>query len=319
MPARNYRNRIDLRPFVLSQEMLIDVPRVLDLASLMLVIDGSIQITVAATSVPWDSPASLIQRVDLVANGKDVLDSIPFNFLVMGNYTRRFTQERTAPGTTVATHPIRAVGIVDRQNWDGFRQKDSLLQAYATGLLQLRVVTGPLTAALVGGTATLLTTTLETLSSTLDELPKDSAGKTDAGEPKAVRKRSSQSVAFSAANSNNRIRLPVGNYIRSLTVLAQEGATLAPSDVVVNNVSLSINQVDTRLLTGWKALRSFNRLKVERDTIQTGFAVLDFSERGSLQELVDLRNASVAELVVDHNAPSGANGRVDVVIDEFIY
>jgi hypothetical protein len=320
MPARNFRNRIDLRPFVLSSEMLIDVPRVLDLASLMLIINGSINITVGATSAPWDSPAGLISRIDLVANGKDVLDSLPFNFLVMANYGRRFTQERTAPGITVATHPIRAVGLLDRQHWDGLRAKDSLFQAYATALLQLRVITGPLTNALVGGTATLVgTTTLETLSSTLDELPKNAQGQTDAGETKAVRKRSSQSIAFTGANANNRIRLPVGNYVRSVTVLAQEGATLAPSDALVNSLSLAINQVDTRLLGNWLAMRSFNRNKVERDTLQSGFAVVDASERGSLQELFDLRNASVAELVVDHNAPAGANGRIDIVVDEFIF
>ena len=109
MPERQLR-RVWSEAFKPNDEHLIPLPKVHDYRLVIIELVGTL--TVAsnnATSVPLDSPCGLVDRVDLVANGKDVLQAIPFVFPVMNNYEAGFTVNKTAPGVVTLSN-YRVIG-----------------------------------------------------------------------------------------------------------------------------------------------------------------------------------------------------------------
>lgn len=311
MPAFRNLRRVDSRAFVSNGEMLFDMPRVQDYRFIMIELYGTL--TVAsnnATSVPADSPCDLIDRVDLVANGKDVLAAAPFVFLVMNNYERNFSQEKTAPGTTQTAHPIRAVGFIDLWNSDGLRPKDSAFRAFLTQLFQLRLTTRDEDSIITKGSATLtLAATVDIYVDSFIEVGRDPQ------EPVAFKKTTFQKQSFTASNSEYPFELPVGNWIRHVAVRATDDG--APDDDLVNALQLRIDDTDVRAKTNWDALRSVNQFDKAGNAPASGFAVIDSTPEGKLTNGFDARGASRVQLVADVATPGGS-GLIEVVTTEFI-
>lgn len=293
-------------------EHLIDIPRVQDITSMMVRVTGDLVISVAgATSVPAESPCGLIKSLSFVANGKDVLNQIGGAEAALGNYGRKFNDKTIAPGSTVATHPIEYVAMLDRNNIDGPRPKDSAFQAYLTNLLQLRIVTGAKEDLVVIGGATLA------LNNCVIEVYVDSVNELeDRGEAKFVKKVTSQSVRFSGSNSNYRFRLPTSNHIRSVMLHATDDGE--PSDVLVNDVQVVLDGVDVRHSASWDGTRLQNSFDKEV-AVPAGFAVIDAAPSGHLSNCYDLTQADLAECVLDLAAPAGAEGTVELVVEEYIF
>ncbi|NIR58938.1 MAG: hypothetical protein GWO02_05170 [Gammaproteobacteria bacterium] len=313
--------RVQLLNLVESSQHQIEIPRVHDLNTLEVILDGEIVVgTAAALAVPAESPAQLLQRVDLVANGKDVLEQIPYTIAVHGNFPRRFDAEVTQPGTTVATHPFRAVAFLDRVVPDSLRPKDTAFKAFNTNLLQMLITTGQASDILDPDATTTLTlqnTTIEVVAHSLLEDPEG-----DRDEAKVVRKRTLQTETFTGSNNNLRVKLPTGNKIRFVQVHALDdagGNFFDPTDALINSMSVAIDGVDVRHNLTYGATRSANRSRWGIAP-PAGFALADSVAENELAKMTnywDLRRASLAELVIDHAAPTG-NGRIEVVIDEYI-
>lgn len=309
MPAIRNLRRVASETFKPNDEHLINLPETQDYRFVMIELTGSLTVASAtATSVPADSPCDLIDRVDLVANGKDVLCQVPFVFAVMGNYEVDYSTEKTAPGTSQATHTIRAVGILDLFNADGLRPKDSAFKAWNTQLFQLRLVTRDADSIIVKGSATL------TLSASINVLV-DSLIDSDRGEAKFFKKSTYQTAQFAAANSEYAFDLPVGNVMRYIGIRATDDG--APDDALVKAVIFRIDDTDVRCNLTWKQLRSVNQYDRRGAAPNAGFAFVDSSQEGKLTNGFDLRNASRAQLVLDVDTPGGT-GKVEVVPVEFL-
>lgn len=310
MPERQLR-RVWSEAFKPNDEHLIPLPKVHDYRLVIIELVGSL--TVAsnnATSVPLDSPCGLIDRVDLVANGKDVLQAIPFVFPVMNNYEAGFTVDKTAPGVTQTAHPIRAIGFLDQFNQDGPRPKDSAFQAFLTQLFQLRLTTRDEDQIITKGSAVLtLDVDVNIYVDSLVEVGKDR------GEPKAFKKVTSQSQTFSGSNTGYPFDLPVGNQIRHIAIRATDDGV--PDNDLIGDVSFKIDDTDTRAAIDFETLRSVNQYDRDGAAPQTGFAVLDSSPEGKLSNAFDCSEASRAQLVVGVNTPGGT-GEIEVVTTEYI-
>jgi len=314
MEPKTIKRRVELVNLVENSEHLIDIPRVHDLMSLMVELSGTLTVAVAAaTSVPTESPAELLKRIDFIANGKDVLEQVPFTVAVFGNYDRDFVTESTAPGTPVAAYPFRAVAFLDRAMVRSVRPKDTAFQAYLANLLQLRITTGTVDDIITkgGATVTLSNTTIEVSALTILEKAQDQ------GEGKWVRKRSLQSEVITGANSNLRLRVPVGNHVRQITLHALDGGE--PSDVLINSIQFVADGVDVRHNLTYSATRSVNRARV-KVAPPAGFAIIDpidSTEVGKASNFWNLKNSSLAEVVLDVAAPVGA-ASIEMVTDEVI-
>lgn len=311
MTARRILRRVARETLIESDEHLIDLPKLHDYRSLLVVLDGTLTVSGGtATSVPADSPCDLIQRVDLIANGKDVIHQSPFVFNVMGNYTRDWSEEKTAPGTSAAAHPVRAVGLIDLFTSDGVRPKDSAFQAYLSQLLQLRLTTGSADDIIVKGATTLaFAGTIDVILDSLLEPQRQQ------GESKAFKKTVTQSVTVSGANSALPLELPVSNSIRMIRIRATDDG--APTDTLIKTVSFNVDDVDVRTSMDWPELRAINQLDKYGQAPPAGFGVIDALVDGKLSNAYDLSGASKAELIFDVNAPSGT-GKIEIVTDEYI-
>ncbi len=311
--AESLYRRVAQINLVENSEHLVDIPRVQDMESIMVRVSGDLLISSnAATSVPAESPTQLIKSLAFVANGKDVLDQVGFTEASVANYGRKFINLNTKPGTTVATHPIEAVAFLDRNNVDGPRPKDSAFQAYNTNLLQLRIVTGQASDIVVKGSATLALSNvvIEVFVASINEVGGDR------NEAKFVKKRTSQSVIFTGANSNYRFRLPTYNHIRSLTIHATDDGE--PSNDLVQDIEVAIDGVDVRHSASWQATRVKNLGDKELSSMPDGVAVVDASPTGKLSNCYDLSASDLAECVLNLAAPSGS-GKVELVVEEFIF
>ncbi len=325
MPSsENLRRKVAEFTLKENSEETIDIPRVMNLDSIVVELEAVVNVTAAATSVRAWAPAQLLDRVQFMADGKDVLDDVPFKIAVFGNYKRKYRKSATPPsGTAIASYTVRAVGFFDRRNINGWREKDTSFQAWLTRLLQLRITTGAASDLFVGGTVSLTSGTVKVYTVSHNEVTKPN-GENDQGEPKRVVKRTTQLETFSAANTALQFQLPVGNACRLVEIVAEDDDE--PSDALINNVKLSINDVDVRVNMPWDALQDMNAgdLGVHQSDVPTGVAVADSSPQGKFTELFDLRGTQDSPVTralveIDHNAPTGAQGRITLVVEEEIY
>lgn len=89
----------------------IDLPRDYDYESIFVRVNGGLQVTVLATSVRAEAPTHVIQRLEVIADGKNNLYSAPFWFSCLGNRDRPITETALA-----LSHRRRALQLL-RTKW----------------------------------------------------------------------------------------------------------------------------------------------------------------------------------------------------------
>jgi hypothetical protein len=305
--SRQFRIKRRVAQSVVTENgaLLVDLPRGYDIESIMFRLAGSIVVATGATSVRAESPAGLVKRLELIADGKNTICSVPFVMLSRGNVFRNGQLGSLTPPTaaTAATYVVGATCVLDQQLVDGIRPKDSNLRTSGMSLLQLRFTFGNALDAFVpgSGVASLSGMTIDVITTELVEL-QDEKGQVTS--PLFLLKRSYQDIAFTTSNANMEVPLPVGNVMRGV-VLRGEGAVTAgePSDAVLNNVILR-SGVDVRLNVPYTSLREQNKADYGITTLPTGFCVADLMTSGSsagarASEGWDLTRASEAKLVLD--------------------
>lgn len=303
--AKQYRikRRVQQVPVSFGQSVTVDLPRGYDIESIYLVLYGSIVLTTAGTAVRAEAPCGLVQRAEVIADGKNTIASVRFDALNQYNIMRRSQGQRTAPGNTVATHSIRASMAIDQALMDGVRAKDSNLRTSGMSLLQLRLTFGQLTDVYTGSpVGTLSNVFVDVVTSELVEIADDQGEVTT---PLYLLKRSYQDITIAGANSNLEIPLPVGNVFRGTMLRASSSGE--PSDSVLNNVILR-SGVDVRINATYQNLRSMNTLDYGIAP-PTGYVWGDCMYAGQLagvraSEGWDLTKASEAKLALDVSAPT---------------
>ncbi|MDH5354843.1 MAG: hypothetical protein OEY09_10410 [Gammaproteobacteria bacterium] len=317
MPEQTLFRSVHLEEFKPGGEIRVDIPRVQDIHTIMVTVEGNLTITVgAATSINEDAPAQLIKRASFNANGKTVLHNSSGVMAMVGNYERKFINTSVKPGTAVATHPVKLVLLLDRINFDGPRPKDSSFQAYLTSLLQLRLSLGDIDDVLVkGGATTAFTGNVEVFVDSSEEVL-GSDGKSDKGESKFIRVITEQSETFNAANSRLELEMPVGNNIRDVVLYCTDDGV--PNDMLVNNVEFSIDDTDVRSSSSWSALRYKNMGDKELSAMPKGVAVIDSNMKGKLSNCFDVTQATKCRIKADVSAPAG-QGELTAMVIEYIF
>lgn len=298
----------------------IDLPRDYDYESIFVRVNGGLQVTVLATSVRAEAPTHVIQRLEVIADGKNNLYSAPFWFSCLGNRDRPITENGaravTPPsGVAIATYQVEAIGIIDLMCADAVRPKDSNFRSSGLSLFQLRMTFGQPGDAFVGGTVVYNNMFVDIFVQQLVEMP-DAAGVMTS--PIALKKVSYQEIGLASSNANQEIRLPAGNQIKSVLVRT-DGTTTAgePSTTVLNNAQLAAG-VDVRFNVSGTQLRAKNN--ADFGAFTAGYYVLDLTSKGqaavNLTDLWDVSGAAEPKLILD--VVGGANVKLQAVVTEFI-
>lgn len=320
-PQYRLRRPIGFIAFQANVPVTIDLPRDYDYETLGLRIVGALNVTTAATSVRAEAPCQVVNRLEVVADGKNTIFNAPMWYPSMANYPRALLESGarvTTPPTaaTVANYNVEANGFIDFATLDGIHPKDSNFRPSGLSLFQLRCTFGAPGDSFVGGVvAAGAGLGLEVYSVQCVEQP---ATDGTYSSPIALRKVSTQRVPCQATNAAQEIRLPAGNKIRSM-VFRGEGATTAgePSTAVINNITAQ-NGVDVRFNLSAGQTRALNN--ADMGQITPGYYVLDFLQNGpalkKLSELWDCSNPAEPKAII--NVTGGANNFVDCVITEYI-
>lgn len=298
----------------------LDLPRDYDYETIFVRINGGLQVTALATSVRAEAPVQIIQRIEVIADGKNNLYSAPFWFATLANYERRGISQGaravTPPsGVAVATYQVEANGTIDFMSQGSVRPKDSNFRSAGLSLFQLRMTFGQPGDCFVGGTVVFNNMFVDVYVQQMVEIP-DATGAITS--PIALKKISYQELALLSSNANQDIRLPAGNNIKSV-VMRTDGSTTAgePSVAVLNNVILGAG-VDVRLNLSAAQLRAKNNQ--DYGLITAGYYIADLTTKGdakvNLTDLWDVTGAAEPKLTLD--VTGGANVKMQAVVTEYI-
>lgn len=302
-----------------------DLPRDHDYNALMCRLSGSIQVTTGATSVRAEAPLQLVPRIQLMAEGKNMIFNAPAWFACLGNMQRRVKDSggrALTPPTAAsnATYAVEALIFIDLATLDTIKPKDSNFRAYGLSLFQVQFQFGQALDVFVPGAGVAVfsgTPTVEVFSVNCVE-ERGADGKY-IDSPAFVKKVSFQELSGVNSNASLEARLPAGNLIRSVLVRT-EGAVTAgePAATQLNNLILQ-NSNDVRFnLTGAQVRMKNNG---EFGQIQSGYYVADMVTAGGegnnfLGNLWDAGGASEPKAILD--IAGFAAGKVQVVTTEYI-
>jgi hypothetical protein len=302
-----------------------DMPRDHDYNAVMCRLSGSVQVTTGATSVRAEAPLQYIQRIQVMAEGKNMIYNAPAWFGSMGNVQRRAKDPSaravTAPSAaSAATYAFEALIYIDFATLDGIKPKDSNFRAYGLSLFQIQFQYGqPLDIFVPGAGVAVFsgTPTVEIFSCNCVEERDVKGSYIDA--PSFIKKVSFQELPGVASNAALEGRLPAGNLIRSVFVRTEGGVTAGePSINNLNNLILQ-NSNDIRHNLTAAQLRMKNN--GEFGYLAAGYYNADLVTTGGdgnnfLGNLWDVSGATEPKAIVDLTGQTA--GKVQLVTTEYI-
>lgn len=321
-PQYRIRRKIATIPFQAGTPVTYDLPRDYDYEAIGVRITGSVQVTTGATSVRAEAPCQLVNRVEVIADGKNTLVNAPFWFLSLANYPRALLQNGarvTTPPTAAsnATYPVEAYGVIDFMTVDGVHPKDSNFRPSGLSLFQIRLTFGQALDIFVPGAGVAVPVAglaVEVFGIQVVEQP-DANG--NYSSPIALKKVSFQNINVPANNSGQEIRLPAGNFIKSVVFRGEGGTAGEPSIGVINNLILQ-NGIDVRFNLTGPQTRNLNN--GDYGYMVPGYYVTDFLTKGradaNLSELWDVSNPAEPKAIVD--VTGAAINYVSAGITEYI-
>lgn len=295
----------------------MELPRMADIESLFLNLQGTFTYPAgAAGSLVSAGPGALIQRVELVADGKITIASVPgWALNIMSD--RRYA---TANASTVynfttavaagAAATVQYFGVLDQAQYDGIRPKDSNLRVSQYSILELRVTFAPWTALFTNAASvpTVFNLTLSVDANLCTEVDPQTT------KPKFAIKRSVVNIGAVNSNSAYQVNLPAGNALRSIKIYTH--ANGVASDAILNAVK-AFNGIDVRVQSSSRALRQ--RQAGYRD-VQAGFYEIDFARQQ--QDGVLSSNAwfvpTPSQPILELDFNGVANGSIEIVIQEYV-
>jgi len=301
----------------------IDLPRDSDYEAIGLRIVASLQVTVIATSVRAEAPSQLLPRLQIVADGKNVLFNAPFYATGLGNFLRRSKDENaraiTPPtGVAVATYAVEACGIIDFATPDSVRPKDSNFRARGLSLFQMVCNFGAAGDAFVGGTVVYSGSPIVEVYALKCVEDTDDAGNY-LTSPIALKKTSYQEIALTSTNPALEIRLPAGNLVRSILVRTEGATTAGEPDVLsLNNLTLQ-NGLDVRHNLSAGSIRALNNANYGK--LVSGYYVADFMSQGQggnnmMSNLWDVSKSAEPKAILD--VTGGGNRKAQIIVQEYI-
>ena len=302
--------------FVPGAVVSMELPRMSDLETIFLDLNGTFTYPAAAAgALKTLGPQALIQRVELICDGKITVLSAPgwaFGIASDRSYDGQgggsvFTM--TAPAANAAA-TVQSTLYVDLMQVDGYRPKDSNLRVRGFSIVELRITFGNWTDCFTNAASvpTVYALNVNMDLNTCTELDPDNA------KPAFVVKRTTQVIAADSSNSNFTMNLPVGNGLRSVKFYTHVSGIA--SDAVLNNVT-AFNGIDIRVQSSARALR--NRLQGYK-LRPVGFNEVDFARqaRGGVlaSNVWAVPTPAQPQLTLDFNGIAGA--KIEMVICEYV-
>jgi hypothetical protein len=307
---------VQSQTFLPGGVLTFQMPRNYDAESIYILIQGSVSYPAAlvAACVRGDAPYNLLNKVELIVEGRQTLFSVPGYVLGMNNMRRHKRQtyrERvesfaahqqfplvyTAPTSTMpvsTTVNFSGQVCIDLQNIAGYRPKDSNLRTGGMQTFDLRLTCGQLTdlfypaaasatpfAAAVGG-AVLPTLTGYVLNATtvtvcISELQELAGTDGKISSPTTTFRWSNQTINVSANNSNLEVPLPTDNFVANCFLVSKISGD--SQDGIIQNVILR-RGVDVRYNLPIGTIQALNQQDYDW-SFQPGHYAIDLATAGN--------------------------------------
>ncbi len=309
MPFRNRRLLTETIAYAASQVKSIDLPREYYLHGCHLHMTGVVTHTdVTQTPVPFSlSPATLIDKIEVIADGKTVLKSFSGQQLYLLNQIwGKVAGLRTAPGVTAAASTFALYLYVPFSIPRSLNSIDTLLDPRVYTSLQLRITWAN---AMLGLFSTLPTTGTITTDPTITVNPDQSFGKELSMRNLFMQWAEQHLIA--ATSSRMAIDVAGGHMFRGLTLITERvaaGAIGDPANNILNSFEIRYGQ-NLIWETNRALLQAAEAYGSELATAPTGVFKVDFTEAGMkeglLTEMLDARQWSKFRIWCDVTKTSG--------------
>lgn len=293
----------------------VEIPRMADLETLILNLTGTFTYPAGATgNLRTLGPQALIQRVELICDGKATIISAPgwcfgvasdrtFEGSGGGAYMQMTTPAAGASGT------LETQLYIDLMQFDGVKPKESNLRLRNFSIVELKITWAPWSEVFTNAASvpTVYDVDLFVDGNFCTELD-------GTVNPAFVVKRTSQIIGAESSNSSHQIRLPAGNILRSIKMFTH--AYGVASDSILNSAMVS-NGLDTRVQAARRALQARQR---GYKAPQVGFAEIDFARqtRGDVLLSNCFAVPSPAEPILTLDYTGAAGRRIELVITEIV-
>jgi hypothetical protein len=302
--------------FVPGGVVTLEIPRMADIETLQIALNGGFTYPAAAAgSLASIGPQALIQRVELVCDGKITVLSAPaWAFGIASD--RTFEGNGGGAYYSMTTPTANAAGVIDTclfvdlMQFDGFRPKDSNLRVRSFSNVELKITFGTWDLAFTNPAS------VPSVYNIAVSVDGNFCTETDLDgtKPKFVVKRTSQTISAVNTNSNYQVNLPAGNALRSVKFYTR--VNNVASDTILNTVTAS-NGLDTRIQGTARALR--NRIRGYKTAVP-GMLEIDFARQTRDGVLASnawaVPSPSQPVLTLDFNGVAG--GVIEMVITEYV-
>lgn len=315
----NRHRHVGTLAYVANGSRSVDMPRKNLYRNIILELEGSVAITdvttppVNYTGGAHENAFRAVKRLELIANGRDTIKSIPMQALAMKNlFMRGVRCLHVAPGLTAATHPFGGVITVPLASPRAVRQIDTLLNTGQLSTLELRATFGDyLDMVSTAPTAYTIATFDASLKVGLDETIRLDQ------RPEAFMTYKELYVEkqISGATSSFQILLGVGNKYRGFMIECESDGEMV--DTILNKVTLKSGtdiyyQQEEDMIRG----KNIQDLLGNVEAL-TGYYYVDFVPEGRLVDSLDASFLSQLEFELDVNAP-GTLDYVRIYPDEIV-
>jgi hypothetical protein len=300
----------------LGARVICDIPLTSDLENVLIALSGTLTTgATAPTGLKGGGITELIQQVELIGDGRDVIASMPFDVLCNGNMFRRKNGNQssiTQPGLLASTvYNFEAETVLDLSQFSAIRPKDSALREnnYKTLQIAFRYAGDWSTVFINGATAgvvassniavnpfALPASSLSGLVVTAKESVElaDATGAASAPVLRALY--SARDDQVSGATTRQRFRLTPDQYLRGITLRTKTNTPGVPAtDGLLSNSLLSRVRVyvgkDLRTDLSSQMIRERNGIEVGALTNPNGYYYIDFADgNGSPDKINDALN-----------------------------
>ena len=301
--------------YAANQQGTLELPRNYAYRSLRLKLVANLTWTETTAGVVLDSaPSQLIRRVQVRANGRDVIKNVPFAYLHRAAQMRHGVRPKiVSPASTgaLSEQSLEVHAVIDFAMWRAVKSIDILLDSSGMSTFDLIIDWG--VGADIFGGAYVGAVTVNSASLTV-------ASYEVVGVPVGTKFMTNKEYVLekviTAANANMRVDLPVGNMFRSF--ILETVSDDVHVNTMLNNIKIqSGTEVFKNRIAGF--LQRDNRLDTSvewpvstaaalggadyANRIGDGWYLLEFVVDGRLTEALQTARLSSVELELDIAAP----------------
>lgn len=312
---RTIQSAVGQVPIDLGNVRTLELPRSFLFKTLFLRLTGSLNTTVAHTSIPAESPLQLLQKVEVIADGRKMIVSLAGRDLYrLAHIYRGKAGELLPPGTAIANPNSFSASIA--LDFEAARMAvplDSYFDPRPFEKVELRITFGGIADITLGGTATLNTGGIVDVQLI----------QTTEGAPNVLFNRLQLFDEFTvaSASTNFTMNVPRSGLLAGILLRATNqpgGGSVNVSNAVVNRLSLKSdnNFLHVDNVVG-ATLQTRNVLDAQLDSFLAaagnmgqaipGYYFLDLTEDGLISSALNTFDLNVLQLVADVNAPAGTN------------